>query len=362
MAVPDFQSFMLPLLKLTADRKEHSLVEAVERLAQAFRLTEEDRAQLLRSGQTRLYNRVAWTATYLRKAGVLQAVGKGRFRIAERGREVLAAEPAAIDVAFLESRFEEMQEFRGAKASSGGEDEEPPATFDYVTGAWISREGVEDRIRAKLERSIPNEETRRAALGLLAFAIENADEERADAWYVKETSYGLALMAGRLLACKVTRSRAHVSVIGPITEQVRGALGAEPEDDEEFKKLPGGVLLTFPVEHSGQALGLLQDGLNSFIDLAMARVRRAVSLEDHSPEAVAYVAGVAGRELPQPVPVALSPETEQVDDESDEDAAVSREPRVRGRSPIFEHGQRSIASLISDIEPEPACRRPSSTR
>jgi hypothetical protein len=153
----------------------------------------------------------------------------------------------------------------------------------------------------------------------------------------------------------VTRSKAKLSVIGPIAEEVRAAVGAESEDDDDFKKVPDGVLLTFPVEHSGAALRLLQGGLNSFVDLAMARVRRAVSLEDHTPEAVAYIAGVVGRELPQPVPVALSPETEQVDDESDEDdAAVSREPRVRGRSPIFEHGQRSIASLISDIEPERA--------
>ncbi len=355
MAVPDFQSFMLPLLKLTADGEEHSLAEAVERLGQEFQLSDEDRAQLLRSGQTRLYNRVAWTTTYLRKPGLLQAVGKGRFRITDRGREVLASKPAAIDVAFLESRFEEMQEFRGAKAASGGEDQEPPATFDHAVGAWTAREGVEERIREKLERSIPNEATRRSALDLLAFAIENADEERADAWCVKETSYGLALMAGRLLACKVTRSRARVSVIGPIAEEVRAAIGAEPEDDDEFKTIPGGVLLTFPIEHAADALRLLQDGLNSFVDLAMARVRRAVSLEDHAPEAVSYAARVVGRDLPQPVPVALSADTEQEDDESeDEDAAVSREPRVRGRAPIFEHGQRSIASLVSDIEPQRA--------
>ena len=41
---------------------------------------------------------------------------------------------------------------------------------------------VEERIREKLESSIPKEETRRSALALLAFAIENADEERGDAW------------------------------------------------------------------------------------------------------------------------------------------------------------------------------------
>jgi hypothetical protein len=275
--------------------------------------------------------------------------------VTDRGREVLATKPAAIDVAFLKSRFTEMQEFMGAKTGVERADEEPPATFDEAEGAWTLRDGVEDRIRGKLERSIPNAEARRSALTLLAFAIENADEERGDAWYVKETSHGLALMAGRLLACKVTRSRAHISVIGPIADEVRAVVGAEPEDDDEFKKVPGGVLLTFPVEHSGEALRLLRDGINSFVDLAMARVRRAVSLEDHTPEAVSYIASVVGRDLPQPLPVASSADTEQVDDESEDDeAGESREPRVRGRAPIFEHGQRSIASLISDIEPERA--------
>jgi hypothetical protein len=46
-------------------------------------------------------------------------------------------------------------------------------------------------------------------------------------------------------------------------------------------------------------------------------------------------------------------DSEQLDDVSDEDdVGASREPRVRGRAPIFEHGQRSIASLMSDIERE----------
>jgi hypothetical protein len=160
-------------------------------------------------------------------------------------------------------------------------------------------------------------------------------------------------MAGRLLACKIGRSRARISVIGPVGDEVRAAIGAEPEDDEEFKKVPGGVLLTFPVEHAGDAFRLLQDGLNSFVDLAMARVRRAVSLEDHVPEAVAYVASVVARELPQPEPAAEETDTGELDEVSEDDeTGTSRDPRVRARTPIFEHGHRSIASLVSDIERE----------
>jgi len=299
-----------------------------------------------------LYNRVGWTTTYLKKAGLLQAVGPGRFELTDRGRDVLATRPAAIDVAFLESRFPEMSEFRKGhlRGELGGE--ETSATFNTTDGIWNQRAGVVERIREKIEHSIPNEVIRRAALDFFAFAIENANEERGNAWYVRESEHGLWLMTGRMRACGIGR-RLRVSVIGPIGDDVRDALGADAEEDREFKWIPGHLVLTIPVERAAKALALLKDGLNSFIDETMARVRRLVSLEDHVPEAVTYVGSVVGRELPQPEPVPESKDSAEIDDTSDEDdISASREPRVRGRAPIFEHGQRSIASLMSDIERE----------
>jgi len=351
MAVPDFQKLMLPLLTLTADGLPHTLAETVEQLAEEFRLSEADRTHVLRSGQTRLYNRVGWTTTYLKKAGLLQAAGRGGFQLTDRGRQVLDSRPAAIDVAFLESRFPEISEFRKSRSKREVADEEPPATFNATEGTWSQRPGIEERVRETLELSIPNKAIRFEALRFLASAIENADEERGNAWYVRETEHGLRLMTGRLLACEIAPSKIRVSVIGPISDEVRATLGAEAEKDWEFKLVPGGLLLTFPVEHALEARDLLNDSLNSFVDVAMARVRRSVSLEDHVPEAVLYIAGIVGRELPQPV-VEVQ-DSQQLDDASDDDdVGASREPRVRGRAPIFEHGQRSIAALMSDIERE----------
>ena len=152
-----------------------------------------------------------------------------------------------------------------------------------------------------------------------------------------------------MLACEIAPSKIRVSLIGPIGENIRSALRAEAENDWEFKWIPGGLVLTFPIEHATEALGLLKHGLSSFVDAAMVRVRRSVSLEDHVPEAITYISSVVCRELPQPV--AEPQESEQLDDGLDEDnGTASREPRVRGRAPIFEHGQRSIASLMSDID------------
>ena len=64
MAVPDFQTLMLPLLKYwPATESRTQTTEAIDRLAQQFRLSADDRAQVLRNGQPRFNNRVYWAST-----------------------------------------------------------------------------------------------------------------------------------------------------------------------------------------------------------------------------------------------------------------------------------------------------------
>lgn len=68
MAIPDYQSLFLPLLKIVGSGREISLSDAVEKLAEQFRLTEEERKTLLPSGRQRLFdNRVGWARTHLKR-------------------------------------------------------------------------------------------------------------------------------------------------------------------------------------------------------------------------------------------------------------------------------------------------------
>ena len=77
MAVPDYQSLMLPVL-LASTIGEVRIGDAVDRLADQLNLTPEDRAQLLPSGkQTLLGNRVHWAKTYLTKSGLLESTRRG---------------------------------------------------------------------------------------------------------------------------------------------------------------------------------------------------------------------------------------------------------------------------------------------
>lgn len=103
---------MLPLLTIAADGQDHSVRDAIERLADQFALSQEDRQQLVPSGQqTTLANRISWARTYLKQAGLLETPRRGWFRITQRGRDVLATNPATIDYDFLE-QFPEFLEFR----------------------------------------------------------------------------------------------------------------------------------------------------------------------------------------------------------------------------------------------------------
>ncbi len=112
MAVPDFQSLMLPLLKLSSDGGEHSLAGAREALSAEFQLTEEEREEPLPSGrQAKFANRVAWAKSYLQQAGLVITPRRGHFQITDRGREVLKGVPLRIDIKYLE-QFPEFKEFR----------------------------------------------------------------------------------------------------------------------------------------------------------------------------------------------------------------------------------------------------------
>lgn len=112
MPIPDYQTAMLPLLRLAADGAEHRFRDAIETLANEFGLTDEERGEMLPSGTAPLFdNRVGWARTYLKQAGLLQSPRRGFLRITERGRTHLARNPTAIGVQDLD-RYDEFRAFR----------------------------------------------------------------------------------------------------------------------------------------------------------------------------------------------------------------------------------------------------------
>jgi restriction system protein len=151
MAVPNFQSIMLPLLKIASDEQEHSRSEAIDTLALQFELTDEERKELLPSGrQARFDNRVGWARTYLKKAGLLEIPREGRFRITERGLDVLRGNPANINIKFLR-QFPEFVEFE--KPSRRADDQEMVDEGPVQTPEEILESSYQD-IRSELAQEL----------------------------------------------------------------------------------------------------------------------------------------------------------------------------------------------------------------
>lgn len=137
MAVPDFQSLMLPVLRIAA-AGETSLKACVDAIAQEFSLTPGDLAEMLPSQRSsRLYNRVAWAKTYLTHAGLLEQVRHRVFRATEDGRRLLQRPPERLDLRFL-GRYPGVARLRGA--TEQGEtpreagSESRPLTLSLVSG------------------------------------------------------------------------------------------------------------------------------------------------------------------------------------------------------------------------------------
>jgi restriction system protein len=112
MAVPEYQTLMLPVLESLADGTTRSTVpEITDAVAARFHLTPEDLDERIPSGQPTFYNRTHWAVTYLAKAAVIARVGRGKVAITPRGQDILGSKPDRVDVNFLR-QYPEFEEFR----------------------------------------------------------------------------------------------------------------------------------------------------------------------------------------------------------------------------------------------------------
>jgi restriction system protein len=132
MAVPDFQTMMLPFLGFLGDRQEHGYSELGNLLAEHYGLSGEEKNELVPSGkQTRLINRVHWISTYFKKAQLIESASRGTFRITDRGLELLSRNPNRVDMKTLEE-YPEYLAFRNQKNRKQQNQVESPKPTEEV--------------------------------------------------------------------------------------------------------------------------------------------------------------------------------------------------------------------------------------
>jgi restriction system protein len=104
MAVPGFQDMFIHFLRSLADGEPKHTSDVQKHIVQALEISEEDQEDMIPSGQTtRLANRVGWARTHLNKAGLIQRVDWGIYKITDEGRKIVESPPEKLDLKFLDT-------------------------------------------------------------------------------------------------------------------------------------------------------------------------------------------------------------------------------------------------------------------
>ena len=134
--LPQFEKFLHPVLDFLKDGKEHNLSEIRQHIIKHFSLTAEDiQIKTAKGTQSQLYNRVQWSTTYLKKAGLIERPKTGICKITESGLKALSC-GMTIDLNYLRNNSKDFVEF------SKGNDDKTKSNTQTVHPSTI--EAVEE--------------------------------------------------------------------------------------------------------------------------------------------------------------------------------------------------------------------------
>ena len=156
MAIPDFQTLMLPVLELLKDGNPVKLSDMVVIMSDKYNLTEEERNEWLPSKvQKTMYNRVAWAKQYLKNAELIDSPEKGEFVITQKGLNVLKDNPAKIDLRFLKNLDQNNStEIEKEQIDVHSEDKKTPE--ELIESAQILyTESLQKELLSKLKQVAP---------------------------------------------------------------------------------------------------------------------------------------------------------------------------------------------------------------
>lgn len=112
MAVPNYEKFMLPIIKLLGDGKVYDRETMYSSIAKELELSQEDMEETLPTQTQPTYvNRIGWAITYLLKAGLIVRPSRGHYSISKEGKKIISKKIEYIDKKFL-MQYESFKEFQ----------------------------------------------------------------------------------------------------------------------------------------------------------------------------------------------------------------------------------------------------------
>lgn len=153
MAVPGFEAFLLPVLRAYSDGRDLPTLEARARVASGMGLDENDLAERLpNSPQLRATNRTNWAQIYLQRAGLLERLRRGVYKVTDRGRKLLETSPTTLTMADL-GRYPDFREWRRVD-DEGADKPSGPATAGTNQTPDEALDSAFKVVRSKIEKDL----------------------------------------------------------------------------------------------------------------------------------------------------------------------------------------------------------------
>ena len=132
MAIPKYNELYPSVLKALSDEKEHSIHEIDEIISDQLNLTEEERNEMLPSGNQKLIkNRIGWARSYLKKAGLIESRKRGFANITDLGLKEYNENPNLTEDDLM--KYPSFVDFVTGKPKDDSDDETKPVVLDDST-------------------------------------------------------------------------------------------------------------------------------------------------------------------------------------------------------------------------------------
>lgn len=148
-AVPTWDQYMAPALTVLLDGEVHRARDICTAAADLLGVSAKERKQTIPSGQERFRNRCMWALSYLGRAGAAERPVRGRYRITDAGRQLLAQHPDGITE-------KDLRAFVGA----------PDASHTYYALKAIEGQTAEEAEKTVPEKTVELDPEEQISLGV----------------------------------------------------------------------------------------------------------------------------------------------------------------------------------------------------
>ena len=146
MAIPTSNEIIRPMLEHLAENKEPvPLAKLIQAMAERFKLTEEDRKEIVNSGGNRFRARVCTAIYNTKKSRLITAPKRGRLQITEKGREEIGDISPPVEESIGSKTSPPVEEVQEPKADTAPQGDKTAEIVGQIITAHLSRTGVDTK-------------------------------------------------------------------------------------------------------------------------------------------------------------------------------------------------------------------------